>query len=144
MKIERTGNVQKTSKSKKSDKAQEADGSFEAFVSSGVSQPSRASATQSIAHVDALLAVQSVEDPTQKAARKRMRQRADTLLSELDKVRDALLGGTLTLGHCVDVADVVASHREKITDPGLTAILDEIDLRAQVEIAKMRKMLDQA
>jgi hypothetical protein len=32
----------------------------------------------------------------------------------------------------------VASHREKIDDPRLVAILDEIDLRAQVEIAKAR------
>ncbi len=43
----------------------------------------------------------------------------------------------------IDVADVVATHRDKIDDPGLTAIMDEIDLRAQVEIAKMRVTLDQ-
>ncbi|HPF78465.1 MAG TPA: flagellar assembly protein FliX [Alphaproteobacteria bacterium] len=40
------------------------------------------------------------------------------------------------------MADVVASHREKINDPKLTALLDEIDLRAQIEIAKMRKAME--
>ena len=76
------------------------------------------------------------------AAKKRMRHRSDKILSELDKIRMAMLSGTLTIGHMVDIADVVASHREKIMDPALTAIMDEIDLRAQVELAKMRVALD--
>jgi hypothetical protein len=38
----------------------------------------------------------------------------------------------------VDIADVVASHRQKVQDPGMVEIMDEIDLRAQVELAKMR------
>ena len=54
----------------------------------------------------------------------------------------AMLNGSLTVGHMIDIADVVASHREKITDPALTAIMDEIDLRAQVELAKMRVAMD--
>ena len=54
----------------------------------------------------------------------------------------AMLGGSLTVGHMVDMADVVASHREKIADPALTAIMDEIDLRAQVELAKMRVSME--
>jgi hypothetical protein len=44
----------------------------------------------------------------------------------------------------IDLADVVASHRERVSDPKLTAILDEIDLRAQIEIAKARKALESA
>jgi len=73
-----------------------------------------------------------------------MRHRADTLLNELDRIRMGLLSGSLTVGHVIDIADVVASHREKIMDPQLTAILDEIDLRAQIELAKMRLSLDKA
>ena len=143
MKIEGPSQVQKTSKTKKSDKASDSDSAFDDFIASGTKQAAATHTTKSIARVDALLAVQSVEDPTEKAAKKRMRFRAENLLNELDKVRNALLSGNLTLGHCLDIADVVASHREKIGDPGLTSILDEIDLRAQVEIAKMRKVLDQ-
>ena len=73
-----------------------------------------------------------------------MRKRSNDLLDELDKIRMGMLNGTLTVGHMVDIADVVASHREKISDPTLTAIMDEIDLRAQVELAKMRVALDAA
>ena len=52
-----------------------------------------------------------------------------------------LLTGTLTVGDIINVADVVASHREKVVDPQLTSLLDEIDLRAQVEIAKVSAAL---
>jgi diphthamide synthase subunit DPH2 len=95
------------------------------------------SATQNIAALDVLLTVQSADDPTERAARKRMTARADAILTTLDDLRMGILTGTLTIGHMIDVADVVAAHREKIHDPHLTAILDEIDLRAQVEIAKL-------
>jgi hypothetical protein len=143
MKIQGPSQTGATSKTKKADKAEKADGGFDDFIAAGAKGPSAASATQSIAKVDGLLAVQGAEDPTERAARGRMHRRASTLLDELDRVRGALLQGTLTLGHCIDIADVVASHREKIADPKLTAILDEIDLRAQVEIAKIRRAMDQ-
>ena len=71
-----------------------------------------------------------------------MRQRAMGLIDELEKIRNALTLGNITVGHLLNIADVVASHRERIDDPQMTAILDEIDLRAQIEIAKMRYSLD--
>ena len=143
MKVQGPGQTQGASKSKKKGKSSGADGSFGDFVSSGASEAAPAKATQSIAHVDALLAIQETEDPTARAAKQRMRHRGGSILNELEKIRMAMLNGNLTVGHMVDIADVVASHREKITDSELMGILDEIDLRAQVEIAKMRKALDQ-
>jgi hypothetical protein len=71
-----------------------------------------------------------------------MKSRASHILDELERIRIGLLTGTLTVGDVVNVADVVAQHREKIMDPRLTAILDEIDLRAQVELAKMKMAMD--
>ncbi len=72
-----------------------------------------------------------------------MQARADNILEKLDSIRLKMLGGDLTVGHMIDVADVVASHRDKIDDPALTSIMDEIDLRAQVELAKLRYAMDQ-
>lgn len=143
MKVQGPGKSQATSKTKKTKKSSEAEGSFGEFVSRESSEAAPAKQTQSIAQVDALLAIQGAEDPTERAARQRMRHRSGVILGELDKLRMAMLGGNLTVGHMIDIADVVASHREKVTDPGLTAIMDEIDLRAQVELAKMRISLDQ-
>ncbi len=95
-----------------------------------------------IARIDVLLAAQASEDPTERAARGRMKKRGDQILRTLDKLRIGILTGTLTVGNLIDVADVVASHREKLNDPELVGILDEIDLRAQIEVAKMRMALD--
>ena len=143
MKVRGPGSTQGPAKTKKASDAQGSDSSFGDLMTGGAEQAATTSPTQSIAQVDALLAIQGAEDPTQGSARKRMRARADSLLGALDKLRDSLLSGNLTVGDMIDVADVVASHREKITDPGLTSIMDEIDLRAQVELAKMRVALDQ-
>jgi hypothetical protein len=101
------------------------------------------SATRQIAALDSLLAIQATPDPTERAARKRMTARAKDILAALDSLRLGMLAGTLTVGHMIDIADVVAEHRDKIHDPQLTALMDEIDLRAQVEIAKLRVALDQ-
>lgn len=144
MKVEgpkRSGSASGTKKSSDSKGAEGAD--FSQYMTSGTQGAASASATQSIAQIDALLAVQGAEDPTQRAAKKRARIRADNILDKMDQIRLAMLGGNLTVGHMVDVADVIASHRDKIDDPALSAIMDEIDLRAQVELAKMRVSMDQ-
>lgn len=142
MKIDGPGQAQGAGKSKKTSKADRAGNIFESLISSGPQEAAPAKATQSIAMVDALLALQGAEDPTARAAKKRMRERANTVLNELDKIRMGMLSGKLTVGHMVDIADVVASHREKVMDPALSALMDEIDLRAQVELAKMRVALE--
>ncbi len=141
MKVEGPGQSQAASRQKKAGKSAKAPG-FGDFVTKGSQEVAATTSTQSIAMVDALLAVQGAEDPTARAARRRMRQRAETVLDELEAVRMAMLSGTLTIGHMIDIADVIASHREKITDPALSDLMDEIDLRAQVELAKMRVALD--
>jgi hypothetical protein len=143
MKIEGPSRAQKTSSTGKKDKVSSGDGSFGDMLETGrTEQAATTAASQSIAGIDTLLALQGAESPAERATRGRMKKRADGLLTELDKIRMALLTGNLTVGHVIDIADVVAQHRERIMDPGLTAILDEIDLRAQIEIAKLRMALD--
>jgi hypothetical protein len=90
--------------------------------------------------VDALLAAQTAEDPAQGKAKKRMQERATDILDKLNDLKVGLLSNNVTVGHMVSIADVVATHREKINDPALTSILDEIDLRAHVELAKLQRV----
>ncbi len=142
MKIEGPSKTGKASKTGKSGKATKTDGTFGAMVTGAAKESSPAMASQSIAKVDALLAVQGAENSTERAAKRRMQKRGDGILRQLDHLRLGVLTGNLTIGQVIDIADVVASHREKITDPELSAVLDEIDLRAQIEIAKMRKAME--
>lgn len=145
MKISKTGGASGPSKtSKANNKGGEADTSFGDMVMKETAESAVTSQAQSIAKVDALLAVQEVEDPTERASRGRMMRRSSDILDELDKLRMGMLKGDLTVGDMIDIADVVASHREKVTDPSLTGVMDEIDLRAQVELAKMRVTLNAA
>lgn len=141
MKVEGPSKTSGTSGTKKSGKV-DSEGSFEDFIASAPKSTQGAAVTGSIARVDALLSVQGAESPTERAARKRMHARGEDILKELDRLRLGILTGNTTLGQVIDIADVVASHRERINDPKLTAILDEIDLRAQIEIAKARKALE--
>ena len=138
MKVEGPNRTQQSSPTQRKSRVSGGDGSFGDMLSDPAGATGGAGATHSIAHIDALLAAQEAESPAERAARKRMHSRASTILDELDRMRMALLTGRLTVGHVIDIADVVAQHREKIMDPRLTAILDEIDLRAQIELAKMR------
>lgn len=142
MKVQGPGKTQGPSKTKKSSSASEIDGKFGEFMTGGVAKAASTAATHSIAQVDSLLAIQGAEDPTERSARQKAQKRCKTILDELEKIRLAMLSGNLTVGHMVDVADVVSAHRQKITDPALVAIMDEVDLRAQVELAKMRMVMD--
>lgn len=141
MKIEGPSKTSGAGGSKKTGKVG-TDGSFEDFIASAPKGTQGPAVTNSIARVDSLLSVQGAESPTERAARRRMLDRSDDILKELDGLRMSILTGTMTLGQVIDIADVVASHRERVSDPRLTAILDEIDLRAQIEIAKARKALE--
>ena len=141
MKIQGPSKSQGAGKSEKAKKVGKTDNTFGDMVASAAQESAQTAATQSIAKVDALLSVQAAEDPTERAARRRMQERGDRVLRQLDHLRLGILTGNLTIGQVVDVADVVASHREQVSDPKLSAILDEIDLRAQIEIAKMRKAM---
>lgn len=142
MKIEGPGRTQNSDSSKGKGKVSSGDGSFGRMVSGDSPQAEGAGASHSIARIDSLLMVQAAEDPTERAARQRMEKRAGNILQELENLRTAVLTGGLTVGHLIDIADVVSSHRERVMDPHLTAILDEVDLRAQVELAKLRMALD--
>ncbi len=144
MKIQGPDKASSTSSSKKSSKAKSGDGSFGVMLSGdeGTSQTASTGAAQTLTNVEALLIAQSTDDPAGRASKGRMMVRADKLLDELDKLRLNMLTGNMTVGDMIDLADVVASNREGIDDPELAAILQEIDLRAQIEIAKMRVSLE--
>ncbi|MDD3182261.1 MAG: flagellar assembly protein FliX [Alphaproteobacteria bacterium] len=84
--------------------------------------------------VNGMLDLQEVDDALARAARGKLR--AEDLLEKLDDLRMDLLTGALSKTKLQRLSDVVNSHRAEVSDPKLNNILDEIDLRAQVELAK--------
>ncbi|WP_207476480.1 flagellar assembly protein FliX [Arenibaculum pallidiluteum] len=98
-----------------------------------------AGAAPAVGGVGALLAAQEVEDSTSGPSRgkARARARAEALLDKLDEIRAGLLTGSLPAATLHEMQRLVQTQRDQIDDPKLAAVLDEIDLRAQVELAKL-------
>ena len=88
-----------------------------------------------IAAVETILALQGVEDST--GGQARGFAHGDQLLLLLDEVRDGLLAGGIPKLTLNRLAQAVAKRREGFADTRLQTILDEIDLRARVELAKL-------
>jgi len=98
----------------------------------GVAATSGASALTS---VDAILALQSTGDFTE--AKKRATERAFTMLDVLDDLKLALLEGGIPRAKLVALMDLLQSRRESTNDSRLEAMLDEVETRAAVELAKL-------
>lgn len=89
-----------------------------------------------LAGVDALLAAQVAGGATDEEARRRATRHGEDILDRLEEIRLGLLTGGLSRERLIDLARMVRSRRDQIGDPRLAAILDEIELRAEVELAK--------
>lgn len=87
------------------------------------------------ASLDALLALQAVDDATQ-APRRRAAVRGRTLLDTLEEVRADLLVGRVTPEKLDRLVALICEAREAAT-PQLDALIDDIELRVRVELAKL-------
>ena len=95
--------------------------------------------TAPVATVSGVLAMQSV-DPDAEASpeeRKRRAQRGYELLDRLEEIRRGLLIGAIPKERLADLAQMVRQRREKGADPVVSKVLDEIELRASIELAKL-------
>ena len=97
--------------------------------------PSGAGAVRNLGGIEALLALQSVEDPTER--RRRAVGRGRTALDALDELKVALLAGDLGPSAVARLRAAAAALEKDAGDPGLDDVLAQIDLRAQVELAKI-------
>jgi hypothetical protein len=85
--------------------------------------------------IDALLALQGVEDPLER--RKRAVKRGRVALDALDELKIGLLGGAFTAATVARLQAAAAQLKPGSGNAELDAVLAEIELRVEVEIAKM-------
>ena len=85
--------------------------------------------------VDALIALQEMAESM--SERSKAARRGRDLLDLLDEVRTGLLDGQVARGTLQRLLALVSVKREDFIDPNLSEVLDEIDLRARVELAKL-------
>jgi hypothetical protein len=93
----------------------------------------------SIANVGALLALQGEDDVVER--RRRATRRSSTLLDQLDEIRVAILGGGVSREQVARLSQTLREHRDGVDDPALNGLLDDVELRAEVELAKLERAL---
>jgi len=100
--------------------------------------PKSAAATTSlrtVGGIDALLALQGEEGPGER--RKRAVKRGGIALDVLDELKVGVLSGAPEPATLTRLKAATAGLRDGSGDPGLDSVLAEIELRVEVEIAKM-------
>ena len=139
MKIEGTGKSGGVKGTGKAGAKKSADGSsFTELLDSAAetSSAAPAGAVAQITSIDAILSLQQVDD-SGSGGNKAARQRANDLLDRLDQIRLGLLAGGIPIATLNNLSQMITQRRDKVMDPKLSDILAEIDLRVQVELAKL-------
>ena len=96
-----------------------------------------AAPTTDVASVSTLLSVQEMGDSLDN--RRRAIKRGEDLLDQLDELRHGLLIGAFSPAKIDNLLSMVRQHQATVTDPKLTEILADIEVRAAVELAKLGK-----
>ncbi|KAF0119236.1 MAG: fliX [Xanthobacteraceae bacterium] len=88
------------------------------------------------AGLETLLAVQGMQPEDRREKRRRAMQRGRQSLDLLDDLKLSLLAGEPMPAVLLKLRSLTSATLEDTGDSGLDGVLAEIDLRAQVEIAK--------
>lgn len=141
MRIESPKDLNKTTKKSS---AQRARGGQRFIVGSSNASTglSGASKAQSINHIGVLLAHQEVDEP-QRQLQGAVRHGHD-MLDQLDQLKLSILNGRLgpqTVNH---LRHSLAQKRHFAVNDGLNSLLQQIELRAEVELAKLAKQRSKA
>lgn len=91
-------------------------------------------ALRTVGGIDALIALQGVEDPVER--RHRAVKHGRRALDALDELKIGLLAGTLDQATMLRLKSVAADLHDSSGDDRLDHVLAEIDLRVAVELAK--------
>lgn len=137
MKIDSSGRVRPSSPQSKGKATKTVSGAgFASHLRSTGDSSSPVTSAAPTQTVDAVLAIQTVGDATSDAANARARQWGNDTLDQLEQIRTDLLLGAIPKERLINLAQMVSERRQHAEDPRLNELLDDIELRVRVEIAK--------
>ena len=114
-------------------------GSFSDYLSATQSDDAGAAAHLSdvtaTSALGSLLALQEISEEEKR--RERFLKKGHDMLGSLEKLRQQLLMGEIPVDMLSELASRIASEKEEATDPRLMMIIDDIELRVAVELAKL-------
>lgn len=109
-------------------------GGFSVGEQGGASQSAGAGSLRAVSTLDALLALQGVEDPTQR--KKRAVAKGRNALDALDSLKVGLLDGGLDSSTLARLKVAAEGLTDETGDPELDTLMRDIHLRLAVELAK--------
>ena len=138
MKVDGFGNIKNSAPVKKRTGVSGTSSFADVLSAAEASETQQAGGISDIAAASALsgmLALQEIsEDDVQK---RKLIQQGNNLLDTLEDLRRQLLMGTLPLSTLRGLERELAIQRMTTSDPRLNAIIDDIEIRAAVELAKI-------
>ena len=93
----------------------------------------------SVGAVDSVVAIQEVPDASDKRARSIYRDYGRDLLDRLEQLRMGILAGIFSKEKLAELAHRLRERQKKTDDPILNEIIQDIELRAEVEVAKLTR-----
>ena len=116
------------------------DASFAEYLNNiSNSKSQQVSGTTGISVTDAIFAAQMVSDEEEKQIRQKLIKRGFSLLDKLEEIRDAILLGYISKEKLIEISRMIKEHQVESSDPKLQEILSDIELRVEVELAKLTK-----
>jgi hypothetical protein len=112
-----------------------ASGGFSVGDASEAREAGHAGAAAAMHSVDALVILQGEEDAGQR--RRRAARRGRDLLDALDGLKAAILAGRIAPDRLLRLRAILTERRLDTDDPGLDELIGHIELRAEVELAKL-------
>jgi hypothetical protein len=115
-------------------------GGFQPASAAAAAEPQGAmgaSTVNAVSSLEALIALQEVGGPLER--RRRAVRRANVILTALEQIKLDLLDGRLGPAAMQALARAVREQRSLTDDPKLEGLLDEIETRAAVELAKFER-----
>jgi len=114
--------------------------SFSSFLNETMAtKQQQVGGVSNISVTDAIFAAQMVSDEEEREIRKKLVKRGNQLLDKLEDIRDALLTGYMSMDKLIEISRMVKEKQFETTDERLKEIIAEIELRVEVELAKLTK-----
>ncbi len=105
----------------------------------GVAESSAAAEISALGPMEAMLALQEVSGNIDEQGQRKLQHYGEDLLDQMEDLRRQLLTGSISKDDLARLAGKMRAHRRETNDPNLNEIIDEIELRAEVEIAKLTR-----
>jgi len=141
MKVNGVGAGRNTASTRKTKKTSTSGGSFSDTLKGTAESMETVSAggIGGVSSVSSIIAVQEVPDSMDERSKGLMIAYGDDLLDRLEELRLGLLLGSIPKENLADLAHRMREKKQHVDDPALKDIIDEIELRAEVEIAKLTR-----